>query len=76
MKLVSENYEGCDKIFTDGLKLGIYIAAASNHKVLVKLLPKHALIFSAEAIAILLALDNICQSTEQDFLILSDSVLC
>ena len=36
----------------------------------------HASIFSAKAIAILLALDIISQSTEQDFLILSDSMSC
>jgi hypothetical protein len=37
-------------------------------------IPKHAFIFSAEAIAILIVLDNISQSTQQDFLILSDSL--
>jgi hypothetical protein len=42
----------------------------------VKQLPNHASIFSAAAIAILLALDIINQSTEQDFLILSDSLSC
>jgi ribonuclease HI len=36
----------------------------------------HASIFSAEAIAILLALDIISQSTKQDFLVLSDSLSC
>jgi hypothetical protein len=78
MKLVSENYEGYDKIFTDGSKQGICVAAAavSPDKVLVKRLPNHASVFSAEAIAILLALDIISQSTEQDFLIVSDSLSC
>jgi hypothetical protein len=42
----------------------------------VKRLPNHASIFLAEAIAILLALDITSQSTEQDFLILSDSLSC
>jgi hypothetical protein len=74
MKLVSENYEGYNKIFTDGSKQGICVAAVSHDKVLVKRLPNHASIFSAEAIAILLALDIINQSTEQCFLILSDSL--
>jgi ribonuclease HI len=78
-KLVSENYEGYDKVFSDGSKQGICVAAAaavSHDKVLVKRLPNHESIFSAEAIAILLALDIISQSTEEDFLILSDSVSC
>jgi hypothetical protein len=30
LKLVSENYEGYDKIFTDGLKQGICVAAVSH----------------------------------------------
>jgi hypothetical protein len=54
MKQVSENYEGYDKIFTDGSKQGICVAAAaavSHDKVLVKRLPYHASIFSAEATA-------------------------
>jgi ribonuclease HI len=78
MKLVSENYEGYCKIFTDGSKQGICVAAVavSQDKVLMKRLPNHASIFSAEAIAILLALDIISQSTEQDFLIVSDSLSC
>jgi ribonuclease HI len=78
IQLVSENYEGYNKIFTDGLKQGICVSAAevSHDKVLVKLLPNHTSIFSAEAIAILLALDIISQSTKQKFLILSDSLSC
>jgi ribonuclease HI len=77
IKLVTENYEGYHKIFTDGSKQGICIAAAavSHDKVLVKRLPNLASIFSAKAIAILLAL-VISQSTEQHFLILSDSLSC
>jgi ribonuclease HI len=42
----------------------------------VKRVPNHASLFSAEAITILVALDIISQSTEQDFLILSDSLSC
>jgi hypothetical protein len=62
MKLVSENYGGYNKIFTDSSKQGICVAAAavvvSHDKVLVKRLPNHASIFSADAIAILLASDG------------------
>jgi ribonuclease HI len=76
-ELVSENYEGY--IFTDGLKQGISVAAAaavSHDKVVVKRLPNHACFFSAEAIAILLALDIVSQSTKQHFLIPSDALSC
>jgi ribonuclease HI len=78
MKLVSENYDSYDKIFTDGSKQGICVpaAAVSCDKVLVKRLANHAFIFSVEATAILHALDIISQSAEQHFLILSDSVSC
>jgi ribonuclease HI len=51
-------------------------AAVMVNKVLVKRLPDHASIFSAEAQAILLALDIISQSSNQHFLILSDALSC
>jgi hypothetical protein len=72
MKLVSEDYEAYDKIFTDGSRQGSYVAAAAVRydKVLMKRLPNHTSMFSAEAIAIILALGIISQSTEQDFLIM------
>lgn len=77
-RLVSENYEGYIKIFTDGSKQGVSAAAAAVtvNKVLVKRLPNHASIFSAEAIAILLALDIISESSTENFLILTDSLSC
>jgi hypothetical protein len=69
IQLVFENYEGYDKIIIEGSKRGICVAAAavSHDKVLVKRLPNHASIFSAEATAILLALEIISRSTEQHF---------
>jgi ribonuclease HI len=78
LKQVSENYEGYDKIFTDGSQLGICVAAsaASHDKVLAKGLPNHASIFLAETTVICLALDIISQSTKEHFLVLSDSVSC
>jgi hypothetical protein len=42
------------------------------YKVLIKRLPNHAFIFSAKAIAILLAVEIISQFTKQHFFILSD----
>ena len=64
--------------FTDGSKQGCAVAAAAvmQNKVLAKRLPDHASIFSAEAQAIMLALDIIKQSPNQRFLILSDSLSC
>ena len=57
-ELVSE-YEGYSKIFTDGSKKGSAVSAAAVTfgKVLVKRLPDHSSIFSAESRAVLLALD-------------------
>jgi hypothetical protein len=76
IKVVFETYEGYSNIFTDGSKQGISVAATavSHDKVLVERLPNHASISSAEAVAILLALDIISQSTKLHFLNLSDSL--
>ena len=77
-ELISEKYEDYTKIFTDGSKQGNAVAAPAVmvNKDLVKRLPDHASIFSAEAQAILLALNIISQSSNQQFLILSDSLSC
>jgi ribonuclease HI len=77
-QLVSEKYDGYQKIFTDGSKQGAAVGAAAvtTNKVLVKRLPNHASIFSAEAQAILLAIDIISQSNNLQFLIVSDSYSC
>jgi ribonuclease HI len=71
-------YEGYEKIFTDGSKQGSAVSAAAvaEWKVLVKRLPDHASICSAEAIGILLALNIIEQSPGRRFLIMSDSFSC
>ena len=72
------SYPGYEKIFTDGSKQGKTVAAAAvtREKALVKRLPDHASIFSAESQAILLALDIVSQSANLQFLILSDSLSC
>ncbi len=71
-------YQGYKKIFTDGSKQGSAVSAAAvtNRKILVKRLPNHSSIFSAEATAVLLALEIIEQSPGRQFLILSDSLSC
>lgn len=75
---LSSIYPGSTKIYTDGSKKGkaVSAAAVTVGKVLVKRLPDHASIFSAEARAILLALDIVHDSPNQHFLILSDSLSC
>jgi hypothetical protein len=77
-ELSSEKYEGNKKIYMDGLKQGIAVAAAAvaKGKVLVKRLPNHTSIFSAEATAIPLAIDIISQFPNDHFLVLSDSPSC
>jgi hypothetical protein len=69
---------GLHKNCTDGSKQKSAAAAVIVNKVLVKRLPDHASILSAEAQAILLALalNIISQSSNQQFLILSDSLSC
>ena len=69
-------FTGHRRIFTDGSKDGAAVAAAAvcnDDKWSVRL-PDHASIFSAEAHAILLALNAIQQSTHSKFIILSDSL--
>jgi ribonuclease HI len=51
-------------------------AAVARGQTLVKRLPDHASIFSAEALAINLALDIIGNSSHKKFLVLSDSLSC
>jgi ribonuclease HI len=71
-------YGGYSRIFTDGSKEGAAVAAAAvtESAVLVKRLPDHSSIFSAEARAILLALDAAVQSDNDRFVVLSDSLSC
>jgi hypothetical protein len=61
-ELVS-TYQGYKKIFTDGSKQGSAVSAAAvtKWKVLVKRLPNHSSVFSAEATAIVLAVKIIEQ---------------
>ena len=72
------DFDGYQRIYTDGSKDGAAVAAAaiSGPKLLVKRLPNHSSIFSAEARGILLALSIIESSACKDFLILTDSLSC
>jgi ribonuclease HI len=76
-ELVS-SYQIHEKIFTDGSKKGSAVSAAAVTfgKVLVKRLPDHSSIFSAESRAVLLALDIMRQSCDRRFLVISDSLSC
>jgi hypothetical protein len=71
-------YQNYGKIFTDGSKRASAVSAAAVTfgKILVKELPDHSSIFSAESRAVLLALDIMKQSCERRFIILSDSLSC
>ena len=71
-------FSGHRRIFTDGSKEGETVGAAAvcnGSKQSVRL-PDHSSIFSAEAHAILLALNMIQQSVHTKFVILSDSLSC
>jgi hypothetical protein len=66
-------YLGYKKIFTGSKQGGAVSAAAvTEWKVLVKILPDHASIFSAEIIGIFLALNLIEQTPGRHFLITFD----
>ena len=76
-KLLSE-YDGLTRIFTDGSKIGEAAGAAAvlAPRVSNKRLPNHSSIFTAEARAILLALEMAQRSAGNHFLFLSDSLSC
>jgi ribonuclease HI len=67
------------RIYTDGSKEGVKVAAAMVHKrdVVVQCrLPDHSSIFSAEAKAILLALEFVELQRSDRFVVFSDSLSC
>ena len=71
-------FVGHHRIFTDGSKDGEAVGAAAvcnGNKRSIRL-PNHSSIFSAEAHAILLALNIIQQSPHTKFVVLSDSLSC
>lgn len=71
-------FSGYEHIYTDGSKDGTAVAAAAiwNGHTLSQRLPDNASIFSAEARAVVLALDFVRQSRNRSHLILSDSLSC
>jgi ribonuclease HI len=71
-------FDGFSRIYTDGSKeeTAVGAAAVTDSVVLVKRLPDHTSIFSAEARAILLALGATERSVIDRFLIISDSLSC
>jgi kelch-like protein 2/3 len=72
------NFEGYQRIYTDGSKADTAVASAaiSGARLSIKRLPDSSSIFSAEARAILLALNIVDMSANKRFLILSDSLSC
>lgn len=71
-------FDGYVRIYTDGSKDDEKVAAAAvcGDKTVVRRLPDHASIFSAEGQAILLALDIADSKKGSNFVILSDSLSC
>jgi kelch-like protein 2/3 len=71
-------FDGYTRLYTDGSKDGPAVASAavSGTRVFVKRLPNHSSIFSAEAHAILLALNVMEQSAVDRFVLLTDSLSC
>jgi len=72
-------YNGFVRIYTDGSKEGNCVAAAMVVKqsmVMTARLPDHASIYSAEAHAIILALEFIERYESSQFVIFSDSLSC
>ena len=67
-----------EPVYTDGSKRGDRAAAAAvkNGHSYVERLPNKASIFSAELHAVFLALDHVETSTEQKFVIFTDSMSC
>lgn len=75
---ILSHFDGYTRLYTDGSKDGPSVAAAAicGTRILIKRLPNHSSIFSAEARAILLALGAIELSNNDRFLILTDSMSC
>jgi ribonuclease HI len=71
-------FDGYERIYTDGSKEGEAVAATavSRYGALVKRLPDLASMFSAEAQAVMLALNTVKQSKSKKVLILLDSLSC
>jgi len=72
------DFDGFTRVYTDGSKDGSAVASAAlcGSRVLLKRLPNNSSIFSAEARAILLALDGIELSSNDRFLLMTDSMSC
>jgi ribonuclease HI len=75
---ILSNFDGFTRLYTDGSKDGPSVAAAAicGPRIMVKRLPDHSSIFSAEARAILLALGTIDVSSNDRFLLMTDSMSC
>jgi ribonuclease HI len=72
------DFDGYTRLYTDGSKDGSSVAAAAicGPRIIIKRLPNHSSIFSAEARAILLALGTIDLSNNDRFLLMTDSMSC
>ena len=75
---ILSNFDGFTRLYTDGSKDGPSVAAAAicGTRIIIKRLPNHSSIFSAEARAILLALETIELFNNDRFLLMTDSMSC
>jgi ribonuclease HI len=73
---IRHRYHTYNSIYTDGSKASDKVAAVTRSSTLQCRLPDRASIFTAEIQAILLALDHIAKSSDNHFIIFSDSKSC
>jgi ribonuclease HI len=78
LNLILSELDGYTRLYTDGSKYGPSVAAAAicGTRIFIKRLPNNSSIFSAEARAILLALDAIDMVNSDRFVLLTDSMSC
>jgi len=75
-KSIISNYKDFQEVYTDGSKTheGVGFSIIFPNKKILHQLPPYCSIFTAEAIAILMAIETILQEAHSKFIILSDSL--
>jgi ribonuclease HI len=78
LNAILSEIDGFTRLYTDGSKDGASVAAAAicGPRVFIKRLPNNSSVFSAEARAILLALDAMDMFNNDRFVLLTDSMSC
>ncbi|XP_060864378.1 uncharacterized protein LOC132940688 [Metopolophium dirhodum] len=75
-KSIISNYNDSQEVYTDGSKTqeGVGFSIIFPNKIFLHKLPPYCSIFTAEALAILMAIETILQEAHSNFIILSDSL--